>query len=150
MEIVELTESDLEALAGLYQQFWGEESSLEKMQATFRRLSRNPYYILLGAKQEEKIVGSAMGIVCEELYGECKPFMVVEDVIVDKAQRRKGLGSQLMRELERRAIDRGCAYMIFVTEQNRTGAHEFYHALGYSSDAYKGFKKRFGAGEQQY
>lgn len=144
MKIVELQERDLEALAGLYRQFWGEESSLEKMKATFRRLSKNSHYVLLGAKQEDNLIGSVMGIVCEELYGQCKPFMVVEDVIVDKAQRRKGVGSQLMRELERRAMDHGCAYIIFVTEQNRTGAHEFYHALGYSSDAYKGFKKRFG------
>lgn len=149
MEISELTESDLEPLAGLYKQFWGEASSLEKMQATFRRLSKNPYYIFLGAKQEGDLVGSVMGIVCEELYGECKPFMLIEDVIVDKSQRRKGVGSRLMRELERRAIDHGCAYIIFVTEQNRTGAHRFYRALGYGSDAYKGFKKRFEADEQR-
>jgi hypothetical protein len=33
-----------------------------------------------------------MGILCEELYGQCRPFMAVEDVIVDQAHRRRGIG----------------------------------------------------------
>ncbi len=144
MKIAELTELDLEGLAKLYKQFWGEESSLEKMLTTFRRLRINPNYIFLVAKLDGCLAGSVMGIVCEELYGECKPFMVVEDVVVDTNHRRQGIGSQLMRELEQCASTRGCAYIIFVTEQDRTTAHRFYESLGYSSDKYKGFKKRLG------
>jgi len=148
-EIEELAERDLEALAGLYAQFWGENSSLAKMRAAYRRLGKNPNYLLLAARQEGRLVGSAMGIVCEELYGQCRPFMVVEDVIVDDGHRRNGVGTLLMRELERRALDSDCAYLIFVTEQERTGAHRFYQSLGYGPDAYKGFKKRLGPGRQQ-
>jgi len=36
MKIGELTEQDLPALAGLYRQFRGEESSLDEMRETFR------------------------------------------------------------------------------------------------------------------
>ena len=142
MEIRRLTENDLVSLAVLYKQFWGEESSLEKMRATFQRLKRNPNYILLVADQQNNLVGSVMGIICEELYGDCKPFMVVEDVIVDKRQRRLGIAPSLMRELERCAAKHNCSYIIFVTESERTEAHRFYESLGYKSDAYKGFKKR--------
>ena len=67
-------------------------------------------------------MGSVMGIVCEELYGECQPFMVVEDVVVDRDHRRQGVGRALMMDLERRATERGCSYIIFVTEEDRTGA----------------------------
>jgi ribosomal protein S18 acetylase RimI-like enzyme len=142
MEIKPLTQSDLASLADLYAQFWGEESSLQKMQSTFQRLERNANYIFLAAKQEGRLVGSAMGIICEELYGECKPFMVIEDVIVDKRQKRKGIGSQLMHELERIAAERDCNYIIFVTETERFEAQRFYESLGYTSDSHKGFKKR--------
>ena len=83
-----------------------------------------------------------MGIVCEELYGECLPFMVVEDVIVDADRRREGIGSALMCELERRAVESNCGYIIFVTESERTDAHRFYESLGYKPDAYRGFEKR--------
>lgn len=142
MEIRKLTEDDLVSLATLYKQFWGEESSLEKMRETYQRLKKNPKYIILAADQQNRLVGSAMGIICEELYGDCKPFMVVEDVIVDKHQRRLGIASSLMRELERCAAENNCSYIIFVTESERTEAHRFYESLGYKSDAYKGFKKR--------
>ena len=142
MEIGRLTENDLPALAALYQQFWGEESCLEKMQATFQRLKDDPDYIFLAAKSDQRLVGSVMGIVCEELYGDCVPFMVVEDVIVDKARRREGIGSALMCELEKYATERDCGYILFVTESERTDAQRFYESLGYKPDAYKGFKKR--------
>ena len=148
MEIRKLTEDDLVNLAVLYKQFWGEESSLEKMRVTFQRLKINPNYILLVADQRNNMVGSVMGIICEELYGDCQPFMVVEDVIVDKHQRRLGIASLLMRELERCAVKHNCSYIIFVTESERTEAHRFYESLGYRSDAYKGVKKRLKKSQQ--
>lgn len=142
MEIRELIEDDLSGLAGLYKQFWGQESSLEKMRRTFQRLKRNQNYIFLMAEHQNRLVGSVMGVICEELYGDCKPFMVVEDVIVDKQQRRGNIGSSLMHELEKIAVERCCSYIIFVTESERKEAHKFYESLGYRSDAHKGFKKR--------
>jgi ribosomal protein S18 acetylase RimI-like enzyme len=144
MGIRTLKESDLASLAELYIQFWGEASSLEKMQETFRRLKENPDYIFLVAEHKGHIAGSLMGIICEELYGECRPFLVIEDVIVDNESRHKGIGSALIRKIENCAISRNCNYIIFVTESERTDALPFYESLGYSPDAYRGFKKRLG------
>ncbi len=142
MDIVKLVEDDLEDLAGLYKQFWGEESDLARMRSVFRRLSDNPNYIFLGMRNGGRIIGSVMGIVCEELYGQCQPFMVVEDVVVDRARWRQGVGRALMMDLERRANESGCSYVIFVTEATRAGARQFYQSLGYNPDRYRGFKKR--------
>jgi ribosomal protein S18 acetylase RimI-like enzyme len=142
MIIRKLKEDDLAELASLYEQFWGEVSSVEKMRTTFQRLNNNPNYIFLVSEQRGSLVGSVMGIICEELYGDCKPFMVVEDVIVEKHHRRRGIASSLMKELERLASNKYCNYIIFVTESERTGAHKFYESIGYKSDIYKGFKKR--------
>jgi ribosomal protein S18 acetylase RimI-like enzyme len=141
MRIERLTENDLVSLAEIFHQIWGEISSLEKMKSTFSRLKSNPAYFLLAAKQDNELVGFAMGVICEELYGECKPFMVVEDVIVDQRQRQKGVGSALMRELEKYAKDYECCQIIFVTESNRKEALSFYNAVGYEYEPYKGFKK---------
>ena len=142
MQIRELMSDDLEALDGLYRQFWGQPSCLPKMWATYQRLSMSPNYIFLVAEKNGHLAGSVMGIVCEELYGDCRPFMVIEDVIVDGDCRRDGIGSALMRELEERALKADCSYIIFVTETTRDEAHRFYASLGYETDAYKGFKKR--------
>ena len=142
MEIRKLTEDDLADLAGLYKQFWGEKSSLQRMRTTFQRLKKKPNYLFLVAEKQNRPVGSVMGIICEELYGECRPFMVVEDVIVDKQYRRMGIASSLMKKLEKLAVENNCSYIIFVTESERIDAHRFYESLGYKSDVYKGFKKR--------
>lgn len=149
MIIREFSEDDLPALAELYRQFWGEDSVLANMRATFRRLAGDPDYIFLAAEYEGRLAGSVMGIVCEELYGDCRPFLVVEDVVVDTQHRRCGIGSSLMKELESRAVERGCSCVIFVTESERTDAHRFYESLGYKSDAYRGFKKRLPRNEQR-
>jgi ribosomal protein S18 acetylase RimI-like enzyme len=147
MGIRKLIEEDLVHLAALYKQFWGEESSLEKMRTVFKRLGSNPNYIFLVAEVQKQLVGSVMGIICEELYGDCEPFLVVEDVIVDKHHRRLGIATLLMRELEKCACERSCSFIIFVTESDRTEAHRFYESIGYHADAYKGFKKRLKSGK---
>ena len=144
MKIRRLNEEDLPALARLYVQFWNEESSLGRMEETFARLKEDPDYIFLVAEVEDEIAGSLMGIICEELYGECRPFMVIEDVIVDREFREQGIGSALMREIEAYAVSRNCNYVIFVSEQERTDAVPFYRSLGYAPDSYRGFKKRLG------
>lgn len=148
MEIAALTEQDLPALAKLFEQFRGETSSLDTMRATLAKLVENPDYVLLAAKQDDHLVGFAMGVICGELYGNGGPFMVAEDVIVHKDQRRTGVGSALMSTLEQRAVERDCCQIIFVTETDRTEAHRFYESLGYDPDAYKGFKKRLADGRQ--
>jgi hypothetical protein len=92
MEIVALKEQDLPDLAQLYRQFRGEGSCLEDMRKPFRRLRKNANYTFLGVRAGGRLVASVMGILCEELYGQCRPFMVVEDVIVDQAHRRRCIG----------------------------------------------------------
>lgn len=142
VRIERLDERDLPALAGLYRQFWGEESSLAKMRETFRRLRADDRYLFLAARREDSLVGSAMAIVCEELYGECRPFLLVEDLVVDAAVRRLGVGTALMREVERQALTRDCAYILLLTEAERDGAVRFYGSLGYECEPFRGFKKR--------
>ncbi|MDJ0722521.1 MAG: GNAT family N-acetyltransferase [Desulfobacterales bacterium] len=141
MQIERVTIAALPRLAELFQQFWGEIASRDAMQATFKRISANPAYILLAARQAGRLVGFVMGVVCEDLYGDGRPFMVMEDLIVDKGQRRQGVGQALMEALEKTAIERNCGQIIFVTEANRTDSIRFYQSLGYDAGAHRGFKK---------
>ena len=139
---MDLTKKDLSALAELFRQFWDESSAIENMAVMFERLSNDPNYVLLAAKQDDMLVGFCMGIVCQTLYGDCSPFMVIEDFIIDKEHRRTGIGTALMPAAEQHAIRRSCSQVIFVTENNRMGAHRFYASQGYSPVTHKCFKKR--------
>jgi GNAT superfamily N-acetyltransferase len=148
MEVIALTEQELPALSRLYRQFRGEESSPVDMRKTLRRLKKNRYYTLLGVKEEGRLVGSAMGVLCQELYGRCRPFMVVEDVIVDRAYRRRGIGTELMRAIEQEATRNHCSYIMLVTDADRRQALGFYEHLGYHPDRYRACKKYLDSVEQ--
>jgi len=132
---------DLPALARLYYQFWGEKSCLGAMERKFAELSKNEAYILLCAEEDGQLVGSVMGVACEELYGDCRPFMVLENMIVDQTRRRTGAGRLLLEELERRAIAQGCSQIILVTEADRAEACAFYERMGFHPARNRGFKK---------
>ena len=116
------------------------------MKATFQKVIKDPNYVFLVGKENGVLVGTVMGVICNSLYGDCRPFMVVEDLIVSKDHRRKGIGSTLMRELEKIGMERDCCQTIFVTESRRTDAVGFYQSLGYDADRYTGFKKKLGDG----
>ena len=141
MEATALTEQDLPDLARLYGQFRGEQSSLEDMRSTFRRLEEDPDYMFLGVREGGCLVGSVMGVICRELYGSCRPFMVVEDVIVDRDHRRRGIGLKLMQAVEQEALRHDCSYIMLVTDASRTDALGFYEHLGYHPERYRACKK---------
>ena len=147
METVTLTEQDLPELARLYRQFRGEESSVEDMRKTYRKLRKNRNYTLLGVREGGTLVGSVVGILCEELYGSCRPFMVVEDMVVDQVYRRRGIGSMLMRSIEQEARLNSCSYIMLVTDASRREALGFYEYLGYHPNRYRACKKYLDAVE---
>ena len=142
MHIRNMHAQDMEALAALYYQFWNTPSNAEKMRAKFLSLQSDSAYIFLCAVEDERVVGSVTGTVCEELYGECLPFLLVENMIVDKNFRRRGVGKTLFNELEQRAKEKGCRQIILVTESDREDARGFYASLGFHPTKNAGFKKK--------
>jgi ribosomal protein S18 acetylase RimI-like enzyme len=136
-----LTSEDMAQLAALYEQFWGDKSDVEKMQSELPVIQKENRHIILIAEQDGIVIGSVMGIVCRELYGDCRPFLVVEDMVVDRQSRRGGVGIRLLTELERRARERNCTQMLLVTEADRTAACGLYEKFGFQKNN-KGYKKK--------
>lgn len=141
MKIRKLEKNDMKRLSSLYEQFWHETSDVSKMEAQFDVLERENSHIILGAEEEGVLIGSVMGVICKELYGDCRPFLVIENMIVDGAGRRKGVGSALLSEMEKQAKERHCTQMILVTEIERGDACGFYEAFGFQKNN-KGYKKK--------
>ncbi|MCO7124465.1 GNAT family N-acetyltransferase [Sporolactobacillus shoreicorticis] len=141
MIIRKMNANDLPQLAILYRQFWNESSDVAKMGIQFEKINRQKTHILLCAIADHRLVGSVTGVVCDELYGDCRPFLVVENMVVDREARRMGVGTHLPGELERQARVRNCTQMILVTERDRSDACHFYEAYGFSRDI-KGYKKK--------
>lgn len=133
---------DIPQLAQLYKQFWNEESCVESMCKNFEHFHETGSHILISAIENNQLIGSVMGIICGELYGDCKPFMVLENMIVDKDYRNKGVGKALISELEKKASYKNCTQIILITDTDRINAREFYKIVGYNPDSHQGYKKK--------
>lgn len=140
MHVADVTPEQLPALAGLMQSLSGLVTDRERLCAVHRDMAANPDYHLLGATVDGVLAGAVLGVVCRDVVGACRPFMVVENVVVAAPYRRKGVGRQLLAELERRARQRDCLYLMLVAGPGREGARAFYAAAGYFESW--GFKKR--------
>ena len=141
MIIRKLEKADLVELAGLYQEFWGDFSDIVAMEEQYNLMQAENTHIVLVCEAENKVVAAVMGVVCRELYGDCRPFMVVENMIVEKMYRRKGVGHKLLNGLEKAAQSRNCTQMILVTEKERIDACGFYEKYGFSKNT-TAYKKR--------
>ena len=136
-----ITFAELPDVARLYEELAGKPTDSEKMEKNFVWMQSNPDYIVLGAKVDGVLVGTLLGIVCHDILGECRPFMVVENVIVSGGQRRQGIGRSLMYKIEELATAQNCLYIMFVSSSTRAEAHKFYESIGYQSNFVQGFKK---------
>lgn len=135
------TVDDLESLAELYEELSGEKTDLFEMKVNFKLMESNPSYVVLTAKEDDIVVGSVMGIICLDLVRKCKPFMVIENVVVKSTSRGRGIGVKLMEEIEKIGRKRNCYYTMFVSGGHRKESHKFYEAVGYDLDFVQGFKK---------
>jgi ribosomal protein S18 acetylase RimI-like enzyme len=141
IEIKRIESNDLKDLSLLFEELSGKKTDFEIMVKNFEWINKNEDYIILGANYNGELVGSLMGIICHDLVGECKPFMVIENVIVSNNLRGKGIGKKLMTEIEKIGKERNCYYIMFVSGSQRKDAHKFYESLGYKLDEVQGFKK---------
>lgn len=140
--IMEMRHDDLKDLTLLYEELLGKKTNLQIFKEKFDCINSNPDYMLVGAKDDSgNLVGSLLGIICQDLGGDCKPFIVVENVIVKSSCRGLGIGRKLMGFIEEYARTRNCYFSMLVSAYNRKDAHRFYESVGYANEVVKGFKK---------
>ncbi|ASA20841.1 GNAT family N-acetyltransferase [Paenibacillus donghaensis] len=139
--IKKIDRESLPELAELYQELTQQTTDLSKLEQAFADIQGDGRYVLLGAFVEGELFGSLMGIVCQDLVGDCRSFMVIENVVVSVRARRQGVGSLLMAAIEAKAQELDCYYIILVSGERRKEAHRFYERMGYGEDRVQGFKK---------
>lgn len=139
--IKEIEADSITALNELYSELTGALTDHDKLNAAFTAIKGDSRYILLGAYVDGELLGSMMGIICQDLVGDCRPFMVIENVVVSARARRQGLGKLLMTAIEEIAHERDCYYIILVSGEKRKEAHVFYEKMGYRDEKVEGYRK---------
>ncbi|OBZ14658.1 GNAT family N-acetyltransferase [Bacillus sp. FJAT-27264] len=137
----EIETDDLDALNDLYHELVERAAERSKLEEVFKLVKADNRYILLGAFIDGELVGSVMGILCYDLVGDCRSFMVIENVVVSSRARRQGVGKKLMVRMEEIARERDCYYMILVSGEQRKEAHIFYETLGFRDEKVEGYRK---------
>ncbi len=101
------------------------------------KIINNPNYLIVVAKEDDKIIGTVSGIICECL---ATSFLAIEAFIVKDGLRGKGIGKKMMDFLEIFSKDNNCSYSILVSSSHRKEAHKFYEKMGFIDDV-QGFRK---------
>jgi GNAT superfamily N-acetyltransferase len=106
------------------------DESTDYWRATLSDLSGG-HRILIVAREAPggRIVGSAQLNVASKPNGRYRAE--VQKVMVRPSHRRRGLGTQLMEQLESLARERGVTLLHLDTSEGRSGARELYERLGY-------------------
>lgn len=143
-EIRKAIPGDYEDLNRLYLQLSNGDHGLSSdFQSIFEQMQKDTaYHLMVAIDGENKVRGSLLGIICKSLAAKYEKFLVIEDVIVDEASRRSGIGRELFMKMDEIALENGCAYSILVSSGFRKGAHQFYESMGYC-DSVLGFRKKF-------
>lgn len=74
--------------------------------------------------------------------GRGRSFMLVENVVVGQAHRRQGVGAALLAAASDLARSAGCYKAQLLPRADRTGAHAFYEACGFTPSA-QGYRRCF-------
>lgn len=137
MIIEKLKIEDLSQVLELHSTLVPFEISFDKSIEIYKEMLANENYYLVVVKEDNSILGCAIGICCQCL---AVSFLVIEDVIVKDGLRGKGIGKKLMKSLDEFAENKHCAYAILVSSDFRKNAHNFYENMGFT-DSVRGFRK---------
>ncbi len=142
MIIEKLKKADIPQLIELYKELVDFENTVETANEVYEKMLADKSYYLLVAKEDDKIVGSILAIICHSIPLSGKSFVVVEDVIVKEEYRRFGVGRKLFEEIDKIALENNCCYSMLVSSGFRKEAHAFYENQGYNEEV-KGFRKKY-------
>lgn len=140
MIIEKLQKKDINQLKEIYKQLVPFENSLDDMVKLYNKMINDDRYYLAVAKDNDKLVGTALGVICDDLALSGRPFMVIESVVVDENYRGMGIGREIFEKLDEFARKNNACDCLVVSSGNRKIAHKFYYDMGFTDDV-RGFRK---------
>ncbi len=133
----EATRADLPRLVELLAQLSPGDPSREDSSRmalyteSFDAVERDSSYHLLVIEDRGRITGTLALIVIQNLSHRGAPFAIIENVVVDGADRGKGYGEMLINQAIVLAREHGCYKVTLTSNKRRTDAHRFYDRLGF-------------------
>jgi GNAT superfamily N-acetyltransferase len=130
---------DLPAILRLYSQSEMDDGNiltLSNAEAIFERMEQYPNYKVFVAVYEDKIVGTFALLIMDNLGHMGSPSAIIEDVVVDPAFQRRGIGKTMMKYALDIAAKEGCYKAMVSSNLKRQKAHMFYESLDFERHGY--------------
>ena len=133
--IREAIDTDLPAILSLYAQpdmDDGKVMELETAKEIFRKIGTYPNYRVFVATFHDRIVGTYVLIILDNLAHMGTHSALVEDVVVQGEWRRHGVGKAMMTHAMALCRTAKCYKLALSSNLAREPAHRFYEALGFT------------------
>ena len=145
MEFRKLTVSDLTSLLDLYRQLDEDDElcTIEQSERVWEEIEENTNIQYFGALDNGKVVSSCYAVYIPNLTRGNRGICFIENVVTDKAYRKRGLASQVLDMAITFARDHHCYKAILQSGASRIEAHNFYEQKGFDGLSKKAFDMRF-------
>lgn len=139
VSVREASEDDLPDVLRLYAQPTvddGDILDLDEAASLFERFAAYPNYKLYVATMGETVVGSFALLIMDNLGHRGAPSGVMEDVVVDPAQHRQGIGAAMTEAALEICREHKCYKLTLSASLKRDAAHRFYESMGFERHGY--------------
>jgi GNAT superfamily N-acetyltransferase len=134
MKIRLAKKKDFNEIMRLYEQLWSPgkiiPENMKKLKKAWHNLIKAKYAYDLVIEEKKRLIGHITVRIIPEfwLYGKTG---FIDDVVIDKPYRGKGLAKKLMKETEKMAKKKNIKIMGLHSEDYRPEAIKLYEGLGY-------------------
>lgn len=146
METREARLDDLPSVLALYDEYDRPKSAWPapaQQAAIFAALQQSGGCVLV-AVESQTVVGTCTLNLCPNFSWSGRPYAIIENVIVTRDFRNRGIGKALLAHAARLAESKGCYKVALMTGSQEPGTLKFYEAAGFAGNK-KGFQRRFNA-----
>jgi GNAT superfamily N-acetyltransferase len=124
---------------------WSEDEVVAPVTArserTWARMLDQEERAVLVADRAGRIVGTLDLVIVANLTDDAAPTAIVQNMVVDRPDRRTGIGRALIAVAISLARTAGCCKVELLSSKDRTETHHFYRAVGFEVQA-DGFRMR--------
>lgn len=140
----EINENDFSGLSELYTHLHSNkpiENNVKNI-TLFNEILADKNHHIIVAEEDGKIVSSCVCIIVPNLTHNQQPYALIENVVTDKAFRKRGLASACLSYAKRIAVENNCYKMMLLTGSKKRSTHKFYQKNGYNRFEKTGYIQR--------
>lgn len=134
--IREVTERDFDGLMTLYMQLHDNPfpDKSDRVMSVWNNILNDSNHHIIVAEEDGKIVSSCVCVIIPNLTRGQRPYAFIENVITDKAYRKKGLATACLDYAREIAVRENCYKMMLLTGSKEESTLNFYERAGYNKN----------------